>query len=50
MGKESINIEDAINIDSIEMRPATKKEQDSIDKYILSIAKDTGINFYDYIR
>ena len=30
-----------------EMRDATEKEQNSIDKYIDSISTDTGVNFYN---
>ena len=29
------------------MREATKEEKDSVNKYIESISKQTGINFYD---
>ena len=30
------------------MREATKQERESVDRYIRSISKPTGINFYDY--
>lgn len=30
-----------------EMRDATPKEQASINKYIKSISRDTGVNFFD---
>ena len=29
------------------MREATKEEKDSVNKYIESISKPTGVNFYD---
>ena len=29
------------------MRDATKQEQESINNYIKSISKDTGVNFFD---
>lgn len=29
------------------MRDATKEEKDSVNKYIESISKSTGVNFYD---
>ncbi|GEM_PF-918328 len=29
------------------MRDATKEEQESVEKYIDSISKDTGVNFFD---
>lgn len=30
------------------MREVTKQERESVDRYIRSISKPTGINFYDY--
>ena len=44
--EENMDMKDIINIDVAKMRPATKEERDDINKYILSIAKDTGVNFY----
>lgn len=32
-----------------EMRDATKEEQESVNKYINSISKDTGINFWNIL-
>lgn len=29
------------------MRDATKQEQESVNNYIRSISKDTGVNFFD---
>lgn len=31
----------------VEMRDATAEEQASVNKYIKSISKDTGVNFFD---
>ena len=31
------------------MRDATKQEQKSINNYIKSISKDTGVNFFDFM-
>ena len=32
------------------MRDATKEEQESVNRYVESISKPTGINFYDLLE
>lgn len=38
---------DALRAFEYSMREATKEEKDSVNKYIESISKPTGVNFYD---
>lgn len=44
---KSTRLEEEANMLFGEMRNATPEEQASINKYIKSISKDTGVNFFD---
>ena len=45
--KTSTRLEDEAKVLFGSMRDATSEEQASVNNYIKSIAKDTGVNFFD---
>ena len=47
---DEVGFVDADNKVDFEMRDATSEERASVNAYVQSIAKDTGVNFYDEVK